>query len=571
MGGNTIQKAVWLSFVISSGMLMLNAAKNIDMLRSPAASKEVMVGEKLDLQWQYYVKEMAQYKWKISLYVYNDTEKSKKKVLILNATGGISNASKAFPALFKRLDLKLSYNEARISIPTTTFYDKASYGIMFEPSSMDNTDNKTLQEATDVKIVDMFIDEALSSTFLYSWIGQPVKFVCKINLKPRAESPYFKWKNVDKNITITENITVSRERSVLEITPKDESDFGSYKCYVDTYRTNIKRNMTLLKVEYPGYPILVNFSLPGKSLSWMAATQMDGKKSSFTIQYLQNRKRCIWLDVNKTSDLSISIFSLSQHIPEHTVKTCSVRVCVSGQTLFNNVSCSREHKIYSKISPRPTVNLKYDSKRVTLSWWRQKTDTVKILGYVIQIFRRSKSEIEEVSYIHLKKELKSHTFSDKATVEDALVRLCIRNTLCIFEQACSKKVGMPPVFPSKPRSVQITFLNNSRDVKLSWLKPAVTGKGSLSYIVEIQKGGIGTWKQDDFTTQLETTLISPSLNDHIRVCAKNNYVERSNLSCSESYDLKKLKMSEVGSSGYTGNNSFIVFILMTSLTTLFIL
>ena len=95
---------------------------------------------------------------------------------------------------------------------------------------------------------DMFIDEAKSSTFLYSWIGQPVEFVCQIILKPRADSPSFKWKNVDKNITITENITVSRERSVLVIAPKDESDFGSYKCYVDTYRTNIKRNMTLVKV-----------------------------------------------------------------------------------------------------------------------------------------------------------------------------------------------------------------------------------------------------------------------------------------------------------------------------------
>ena len=102
--------------------------------------------------------------------------------------------------------------------------------------------------------------------------------------------------------------------------------------------------------EYHGYPILVNFSSLGKSLSWMAATQKDGKKSSFTIQYLQNRKRCIWIDVNKTSELSISIFSLSQYIPEHTVKTCSVRVCVSGPTPFNNVSCSREHKVYSSKS-----------------------------------------------------------------------------------------------------------------------------------------------------------------------------------------------------------------------------
>ena len=71
-------------------------------------------------------------------------------------------------------------------------------------------------------------------------------------------------------------------------------------------------------------------------------------------------------------------------------------------------------------------------------------------------------------------------------------------------------------------------------MRLTWLKPAITGKGSLLYVVEIRKDGIGKWKQAHFTAQLETTLVSPSLDDHVRVCAKND-IQRNNLACSRSY------------------------------------
>jgi hypothetical protein len=88
------------------------------------------------------------------------------------------------------------------------------------------------------------------------------------------------------------------------------------------------------------------------------------------------------------------------------------------------------------------------------------------------------------------------------------------------------------VFPSEPRSIHIEFLNNS-DVKISWVEPAVTGKGSLFYIVEIQIGGKGKWKKENFTKELFTTLSKPSSSDRIRVCAKND-VDRNKASCSPS-------------------------------------
>jgi hypothetical protein len=99
--------------------------------------------------------------------------------------------------------------------------------------------------------------------------------------------------------------------------------------------------------DYPGHPILLEFSSLRKTLSWVASTEDGGKKSSFTIQYLLSRKKCRWMDVRETSDLSISIDSLSQYIPENTMDTCSVRVCLNAKKTSKNTSCSREHKIYS--------------------------------------------------------------------------------------------------------------------------------------------------------------------------------------------------------------------------------
>lgn len=99
-----------------------------------------------------------------------------------------------------------------------------------------------------LSFLDMFLNEEASSTVLRTWIGQPVTFYCYIKLKVGADSPSFRWKNVEKNLTITENISSTRVTSQLKVTPQSRSDFGSYKCYARTSHTYIKHNMTLLEV-----------------------------------------------------------------------------------------------------------------------------------------------------------------------------------------------------------------------------------------------------------------------------------------------------------------------------------
>ena len=94
----------------------------------------------------------------------------------------------------------------------------------------------------------MLLDEEQSSTVKRTWIGEPVTFVCSIILKPNADSPSFQWKNVEKNKTITKNVEEDMTISSLTVTPEDESDFGTYKCYVRTAQTKIKHNMTLIKI-----------------------------------------------------------------------------------------------------------------------------------------------------------------------------------------------------------------------------------------------------------------------------------------------------------------------------------
>ena len=90
------------------------------------------------------------------------------------------------------------------------------------------------------------------------------------------------------------------------------------------------------------------------------------------------------------------------------------------------------------------------------------------------------------------------------------------------------------VFPSEPRSIKIQFYNNASDIKISWTKPSVIGKGSLFYVIQIKNKGRGKWKREVATKELETTIISPASDDHIRVCAANN-VDYKKISCSQSY------------------------------------
>ncbi|CAB4040681.1 Hypothetical predicted protein, partial [Paramuricea clavata] len=124
--------------------LLLNAAKDIEMLECPPESKKLMVGEKLELQWKYNVKVSERNQWKISLYVFNNTNNAKNTLLVLDRSGKII-VRQSLPLVYQRIDLKLSHNIARISIPTTTFDDTAGYGINFKPS----TGKNSLQKVTD--------------------------------------------------------------------------------------------------------------------------------------------------------------------------------------------------------------------------------------------------------------------------------------------------------------------------------------------------------------------------------------------------------------------------------------
>lgn len=130
------------------GALLLNAAMHIKMLECPPASKSLMVGKKLELQWNYVVEETARYQWKISLYVFNYTSNAKEKISTLLRPNKLKNRT-SLPLGYRKINFHLSYDKAYISIPATTFDDTAGYGILFEQSRL----SKTYEKVTDVTIV----------------------------------------------------------------------------------------------------------------------------------------------------------------------------------------------------------------------------------------------------------------------------------------------------------------------------------------------------------------------------------------------------------------------------------
>ena len=62
------------------------------------------------------------------------------------------------------------------------------------------------------------------------------------------------------------------------------------------------------------------------------------------------------------------------------------------------------------------------------------------------MFRSSKYGNAKLTSIHLddRKPRGKYIFSNLNTINDTLLRVCIRNTLCIYEKACSKKIGLRP-------------------------------------------------------------------------------------------------------------------------------
>ena len=134
--------AINLHFIL--GAVLLNAVMDIKMLEYPDESKNLMIGEKLVLEWKYDVNVSAQSQCKISVYVYNHTSKAKEKLAIL----GPESARRKHP-LYKRLILDLTYKHAKILIPITTFEDSAGYGITIASRKS----NIIIEKVTDVAIV----------------------------------------------------------------------------------------------------------------------------------------------------------------------------------------------------------------------------------------------------------------------------------------------------------------------------------------------------------------------------------------------------------------------------------
>ena len=90
---------------------------------------------------------------------------------------------------------------------------------------------------------------------------------------------------------------------------------------------------------------------------------------------------------------------------------------------------------------------KDNTNGVTVSWERQSADSVPILGYVVQIIKKSMiGEDDELTLIHMnnKKNKGKCVLEDSEKNKDVLVRVCIRNSLCIYEYSCSKGIGLSP-------------------------------------------------------------------------------------------------------------------------------
>ena len=105
-----------------------------------------------------------------------------------------------------------------------------------------------------------------------------------------------------------------------------------------------------INLDYPGYPILVKFLREDPSLTWMAkTTDMEGQKSSFIVQFLQYKLKK-WMNMNTTSELFMSLYSLSKYIPHYAGLNCIVRVCIEGKNYHKNCSKNLEVKSSECIS-----------------------------------------------------------------------------------------------------------------------------------------------------------------------------------------------------------------------------
>lgn len=142
-------------------------------------------------------------------------------------------------------------------------------------------------------------------------------------------------------------------------------------------------------------------------------------------------------------------------------KYTSERQSVGNNTRFR-LLYNINSELNLEISPGPILRLISDSsEKVKLSWKRQNMDNAAVLGYVIQMFPPSKYGEPKYLSLHLKYERRNenYTFGNLAIVQKFVFRVCIRNTLCIFEQSCSKKVGLHPGTVTMHRSLIVKMIH----------------------------------------------------------------------------------------------------------------
>ena len=117
------------------------------MSKRPANKILLMLGEKLELQWNYDVHKSAGDQWRIGLYVGKDKEKL--KLIDLKKSGNVR--ARPVPHKYEHIHIEISHNSTKLWISSTIFNDTASYVFFFKKSA--SLGNYDLEVVAYVKIV----------------------------------------------------------------------------------------------------------------------------------------------------------------------------------------------------------------------------------------------------------------------------------------------------------------------------------------------------------------------------------------------------------------------------------
>ena len=125
----------------------MNATTDIEMSKHPASKILLMLGKKLELQWNYDVHKSAGEQWMIGLYV--GKGKEKLKLIHLKKSGDVR--ARPVPHKYEHIRIEISHNCTKLWISSTIFNDTASYVFFFKKSA--SVGNYDLEVAAYVKIV----------------------------------------------------------------------------------------------------------------------------------------------------------------------------------------------------------------------------------------------------------------------------------------------------------------------------------------------------------------------------------------------------------------------------------